>query len=166
MRETRLKGNYQGGGVPYGYTIEGRKIVIDEPKAEVVRYMYEQFSKGVYVRQIVAELTARGILYHGRPFAKTPSIISSKTINIREFMTVTEKPSPICTRPLFPPRFSREYGASSTPTNTENEAWKSSTFYGENSNAVIAGKVSSRNAELPKTAKKDTTTNAEDGKRG
>ena len=70
MRETRLKGNYQGGGVPYGYTIEGRKIVIDEPKAEVVRYMYEQFSKGVYVRQIVAELTARGILYHGRPFAK------------------------------------------------------------------------------------------------
>ncbi len=70
MRETRLKGNYQGGGIPYGYTIEGRKIVIDEPKAEVVQYMYEQFSKGVYVRQIIAELTARGVLYHGRPFAK------------------------------------------------------------------------------------------------
>lgn len=38
-------------------------------KAEVVRYMYEQYSKGVYVREIIAELTARGITYKGRPFA-------------------------------------------------------------------------------------------------
>ena len=70
MKETRLKGNYQGGGIPYGYKIEGRKIVIDEVKAEVVRFMYEQFSKGMYVRDIIAELTARGILYHGKPFFK------------------------------------------------------------------------------------------------
>ena len=70
MKETRLKGNYQGGGIPYGYKIEGRKIVIDEAKAEVVLFMYEQFSKGMYVRDIIAELTARGILYHGKPFFK------------------------------------------------------------------------------------------------
>ena len=70
MRETRIKGNYQGGGVPYGYRIEGRKLVIDEATVEVVRFMYRQVAKGVYVRDIIADLTARGILYHGKPFYK------------------------------------------------------------------------------------------------
>ena len=70
MRETRLKGNYQGGGVPYGYKVEDRKIVIDEPNAEVVRYMYKAFAEGVFAHNIIANLTARCILYHGKPFAK------------------------------------------------------------------------------------------------
>ena len=69
MRETRLKGFYQGGGLPYGYRVEGRRIFIDEVQAENVRYMYEEFSKGVYVRKIIGALTAKGVLYHGRPFA-------------------------------------------------------------------------------------------------
>ena len=70
MRETRLKGYYQGGGLPYGYRVKDRKIVIDEEQAQNVRFMYEQFSKGVYVRQIIEVLTAKGIVYHGKPFAK------------------------------------------------------------------------------------------------
>lgn len=70
MRETRLKGYYQGGGLPYGYRVKDRKIVIDEEQAQNVRFMYEQFSKGVYVRQIIEALTAKGIVYHGKPFAK------------------------------------------------------------------------------------------------
>ena len=47
MRETRLKGYYQGGGLPYGYRVEDRKIVVDEEQAKNVRYMFEQFAKGV-----------------------------------------------------------------------------------------------------------------------
>ena len=70
MRETRLKGYYQGGGLLYGYRVEDRKIVIDKEQAQNVRFMYEQFSKGVYVRQIIEALTAKGIVYHGKPFAK------------------------------------------------------------------------------------------------
>ena len=70
MRETRLKGYYQGGGLPYGYKVADRKVVIDEETAENIRYMYEQFAKGVYVRQIIEALTAKGVLYHGKPFAK------------------------------------------------------------------------------------------------
>lgn len=69
MRENRLKGLYQGGGVPYGYKVENQKLVIDEMKAEVVRFMYSQYSKGVFVKDIIAELTAKGITYKGRPFA-------------------------------------------------------------------------------------------------
>ena len=30
MKETRLKGLYQGGTLPYGYKLDGRKVVIDE----------------------------------------------------------------------------------------------------------------------------------------
>ena len=69
MRETRKKGNYQGGGLPYGYKAENKKVIIDEYQAEVVRYMYAEYSKGVYVRDIVNALTRKGVLYKGRPFA-------------------------------------------------------------------------------------------------
>lgn len=69
MKETRLKGNYQGGGIPYGYKIDGRKLVIDESRAEIVRFMYSQFASGVFVKDIISELTAKGILYKNKRFA-------------------------------------------------------------------------------------------------
>lgn len=71
MRENRLKGLYQGGGVPYGYKVENQKLVIDEMKAETVRFMYLQYSKGVFVKDIIAELTAKGITYKGKPSQTT-----------------------------------------------------------------------------------------------
>ena len=70
MKETRRKGLYQGGAVLYGYKIDGRKIVIDENDAEVVRYMYKQYANGVFVRDIIKDLTEKGILYKGKPFVK------------------------------------------------------------------------------------------------
>ena len=68
MRETRLKGNYQGGALPYGYVASEKKVIIDEEKAEVVRFIFEQFAKGVFVREIIETLTANGILHKGKPF--------------------------------------------------------------------------------------------------
>ena len=68
MYETRRKGHYQGGWIPYGYKVDGRKIIIDEDRAAVVRYMFEQYSIGTYVSAIIANLTAQGILYKGKPF--------------------------------------------------------------------------------------------------
>lgn len=70
MKETRLKGFFQGGTILYGYKVEDRKIVIDDYQAEVVRFMYEQYSKGVYVKDIIASLTAKGVLYKGKPFVR------------------------------------------------------------------------------------------------
>ena len=70
MRETRLKGNYQGGGLPYGYKVVDKKVIIDEEKAETVRFIFEQYSVGVYVKDIIMALTVRGVLYNGKPFAK------------------------------------------------------------------------------------------------
>ena len=68
MRETRNKGLYQGGRLPYGYKLDGRRIVIDEKRADVVRYIYDRFSKGVFVREIIEDLTAKGVLCNGKPF--------------------------------------------------------------------------------------------------
>ena len=69
MKETRLKGNWQGGTMPYGYREENRKVVIIEEQAEVIQYIYEQYSMGVYVRDIIKSLTAKHIYHKGDEFA-------------------------------------------------------------------------------------------------
>ncbi len=68
MRETRLKGYFQGGNILYGYRLDGRKIVIDEIHSEVVKRIYEEFASGICVREIVAKLTAQGIYKNGKKF--------------------------------------------------------------------------------------------------
>ena len=70
MNETRLKGNFTGGNLIYGYKVENHKILINEEQAKVVRYIYEQYALGVYVKDIIADLTTKHILNHGRPFAR------------------------------------------------------------------------------------------------
>ena len=66
--ESRLKGNLTGGKIPYGYKNVNKKAVIVPEQAEVVRYIYEQYSIGVYVKDIIASLTNKGIYYFGKPF--------------------------------------------------------------------------------------------------
>ena len=68
MRETRLKGNFQGGSILYGYRVEGRKVVIDEIHSEVVKRIFEDFSNGICAREIVERLTAQGIYRKGKKF--------------------------------------------------------------------------------------------------
>lgn len=70
MFETRRKGLYQGGGLLYGYKIDGRKIVIDENNAAVVRFMYEQYANGIFVKDIIRTLTEKNIFYKGKPFVR------------------------------------------------------------------------------------------------
>ncbi|MDD3831749.1 MAG: recombinase family protein [Clostridia bacterium] len=70
MNETRLKGNYTGGTLIYGYKVVDHKVLIDEAKAEIVRFIFEEYAKDTYVKDIIAALTERGILNRGKPFAK------------------------------------------------------------------------------------------------
>ncbi|MCL2797650.1 MAG: recombinase family protein [Firmicutes bacterium] len=60
MRESRLKGNFVGGSILYGYKVVDKKPVIDGEKAKAVRYMFEQYADGKRKVQIVAELNALG----------------------------------------------------------------------------------------------------------
>ena len=59
-----------GGRVPYGYKNVNKKAVIDEERAEIVRYIFSQYAAGVFVRDIIASLTSRGILYYSKPFCR------------------------------------------------------------------------------------------------
>lgn len=71
MNETRLKGNFTGGRLPYGYRVENKKVKIDENRAEIVRYIFEQYACGLYVRNIIYDLTEKGIAYFGKPFERS-----------------------------------------------------------------------------------------------
>ena len=71
IHESRLKGNLTGGRVLYGYKNVNKKAVINEEQAEVVRYIFKEYSKGVYVKDIIASLTRKGIYYNGKPFCRT-----------------------------------------------------------------------------------------------
>lgn len=70
MNESRRKGNYTGGIVIYGYKVIDHKLVIDEEKAEVIKFIYEQYANDVYVKDIIKALTNKGIFNRGKPFAR------------------------------------------------------------------------------------------------
>jgi DNA invertase Pin-like site-specific DNA recombinase len=69
MRESRIKGQFTGGYLLYGYKVENKKILIDENKAHIVRRIFEEYASDVFVRDIISRLTADGILNRGKPFA-------------------------------------------------------------------------------------------------
>ena len=68
LHESVLKGTYTGGIPPVGYKVENKKLVIDEAKAPMIRYAFEQYANGVPKKRIIAELNAKGEKnYYGRP---------------------------------------------------------------------------------------------------
>ena len=72
-------GSYCGGFIIYGYTLvqeplEGKpgkffkRIAIVEDEAKIVRYVFEQYDKGVAKKDIAAELNRQGLRLKGKPF--------------------------------------------------------------------------------------------------
>ncbi|PEO37272.1 recombinase family protein [Bacillus wiedmannii] len=55
------RGEHTGGRLPYGYRDQDKKYVINEPEAEVVREMYDMYSKGIGYIGIAKYLNERGI---------------------------------------------------------------------------------------------------------
>lgn len=71
MNESRQKGQFTGGNLLYGYRLENKKIFVDDDKAPIVNYIFEQYANGMYVEHIIEYLTSKGILNKGKPFAKS-----------------------------------------------------------------------------------------------
>ena len=65
QRESMLKGAHIGGVAPYGFKsvrVDGKlKLVADEEKAEIVKYVFEEYAKGVSKKEIIDSLNARGV---------------------------------------------------------------------------------------------------------
>ena len=68
LRESRRKGQFCGGKIPYGYYVTDKKVQVDEEKAEVVRFIFRQYAAGVYVPKIICKLNEKGLLHNGKPF--------------------------------------------------------------------------------------------------
>ena len=75
QKETRIKGNYCGGGIPYGYKVEKRdgnkKYVINDEEAAIVVRIFEEYAEGKICRDIIDGLTKEGIYARdGKPFGR------------------------------------------------------------------------------------------------
>jgi len=72
-RESMLKGNYTGSTAPIGYKLENKKLVVDEEKAHVIKWVFEQYAAGVNKKEIVNQLTEKGIYSPktGKPYGIT-----------------------------------------------------------------------------------------------
>ena len=60
MNESFLKGNFTGGTISYGYKVLDKKIFIDEEKAKIVKYIFEEYAKGTTKQEIVKQLNDKG----------------------------------------------------------------------------------------------------------
>ena len=89
LRETRIKGNYMGGPINYGYSIKHEnvgdqtvsKVVINEDEAPVLLHIFEAYAAGNRIPDIVRELDDKGIRNRGNPL----------TVNSIYFMLQQEK---------------------------------------------------------------------------
>ena len=89
LRETRIKGNYMGGPINYGYSIKhenigdqiAAKVVINETEASILLHIFEAYAAGNRIPDIVRELDDKGVKNRGNPF----------TVNSIYFMLQQEK---------------------------------------------------------------------------
>lgn len=71
MNETRLKGNFIGGNVNYGYERDGAKLKVNPDEAEIVVRMFTDYVNGKKVSQIAKELNEQGLRNKGKIFLST-----------------------------------------------------------------------------------------------
>ena len=89
LRETRIKGNYMGGPINYGYSVKHEnigdqtvaKVVINEEEAPILLHIFEAYAAGKRIHDIVRELDDKGVKNRGNPF----------TVNSIYFMLQQEK---------------------------------------------------------------------------
>jgi len=71
MKETRIKGLFQGGRLLYGYKLDGRKVVINENEAEIVKMFFNKYNAGIYVPDIIDDLNKKNISNRGKRWLKS-----------------------------------------------------------------------------------------------
>ena len=99
QKETRIKGNYFGGGIPYGYRVENKKYVVNEEEAPIVIRIYEMYAAGIIAKKIIETFSNEGISYRGKPFTK--NIIYNTLQNERYSGIYTHKTEGVYTN-MFP----------------------------------------------------------------
>ena len=87
---SRKKGKWTGGGVPLGYDTKDKKLVVNQPEAEIVQYIYRRYLELKCLRHLTADLAEKRIVSKqrtspsgrrtgGSDLPTAPSPISSRT---------------------------------------------------------------------------------------
>jgi site-specific DNA recombinase len=75
---SKKKGMWMGGGVPFGYDVVDRQLVINQSEAEIVRWMFERYAEIKSVPQLAEEMAAKGIKTRMRVW-KTGKVVGGIT---------------------------------------------------------------------------------------
>ena len=59
---SRKKGKWTGGGIPLGYDTKDKKLVVNEPEADTVRFIYRRYLDLKCLRRLKVELDEKGIV--------------------------------------------------------------------------------------------------------
>ena len=59
---SRKKGKWTGGGIPLGYDTKDKKLIVHQPEAESVRYIYRRYLELKCLRRLTADLNEKGIV--------------------------------------------------------------------------------------------------------
>ena len=127
-----------------------------------MRFIYEQYARGVYVKDIIKTLTEKGIFNRGKKFAKNTvyNILKNEKysgVYHHNGETFTNMYPQIGQRICL-----KSCGKRRNKTNTEAVAWRLCTFFAIKLSAVIAAVLFLPNAERLKTEKRNDITNAWD----
>lgn len=69
LRESRKKGQFCGGTIPYGYYAKDKHLYEDEEKAEIIRFIFDEYAHGTTIKNLQKKLNANGYLHYGKPFS-------------------------------------------------------------------------------------------------
>ncbi|MFK7841466.1 MAG: recombinase family protein [Sphingorhabdus sp.] len=58
---SKKKGMWMGGGIPYGYDVEERQLLVNDAEAEIVRLVFQRYAELKSVPLLVDELAAKDI---------------------------------------------------------------------------------------------------------
>ena len=106
FHENRKKGLFCGGNIIFGYRVENKKILIHEDEAKVVRYIFDQYIRGRQAKDILDELTAKGVMHRNKPIPLNTFyaiLRNQKYIGIAHLSdgVYTDMYPPIIPKPLF-----------------------------------------------------------------
>ena len=60
-KESRIKGNFVGGKVAYGYFVKDKKVYIHEQQAEIVKQCFNDYLSGMKLKDIATKLNKQGV---------------------------------------------------------------------------------------------------------
>jgi hypothetical protein len=68
---SRRKGMWMGGWAPLGYDVKDRKLIVNEPEADLVRSIFERFARTGSATKLAQALAAEGVVgKRGKPIDK------------------------------------------------------------------------------------------------